>query len=133
MIDLISRDHNGHEKNAPFPDEWSFAGGNAAAKGRLPHGTGSVLPGLFPFQRTGALELLASHLTADQAGEGKDGLIGGAKRMFGRFRRLGGAEHLDPDPVGSACHPVHLPGHGATGTMKDRARGFEKTGRRSMR
>ena len=95
--------------------------------------TGSVLPGLFPLQLTGTLKLLAGHLTPDQAGEGSDGVIGRAERVFGRLRLTGGAEHLDPDPVGFACHLVHLPGHGATGTMKDRTRGFEKTVRRSMR
>ncbi|GAD28101.1 hypothetical protein NBRC3257_3100 [Gluconobacter thailandicus NBRC 3257] len=132
MTDLISRDHNGHKKNARLPGEGAFAGGNAAGKRKLPHGAGSVLAGLFPLQRAGTLKLLAGDLTPDQAGEGSDGFIGGAKRLFGCFR-LSGAEHLDPDPVGFACHPVHFPGHGATGTMKDRTRGFEKTVRRPMR
>ncbi|MFT9222785.1 hypothetical protein, partial [Gluconobacter oxydans] len=68
MTDLISRDHNGLKENTRQSDEGSFAGGNTAGKGRLPHRVGSVLPGLFPLQRAGTLELLAGHLPADQAG-----------------------------------------------------------------
>jgi len=50
-----------------------------------------------------ALELLASDLAADQAGETKHSIVGHAESVFGRSHLIGRAETLDPDLVPPRC------------------------------